>query len=120
MDDTSTNVLHLSDSWYDRLRILVQIWIPAIALFYVTIAALWDLPAAEQVTGTLAAIAVLIGTLLGISRKQYQKSDSRFDGTLEVNAGPTFDVDKYKLNVDGRLKDLAVKDEITLKIVSSQ
>ena len=78
------NVL-LSNSIYNKLMPVAQLWLPALAVFYLTVAPLWDLPKQEEVAGTIMALDVLLGAILGISNKQYQNSEGRFDGTIVVS-----------------------------------
>ena len=56
---------------YDVLVWIAQVLVPAVATFYVAVAAIWGLPAAEQVAGTLAAVDTLMGALLKISSIKY-------------------------------------------------
>lgn len=61
----------LSNAAYDAVRWVVQILLPALGVFYATLGSLWGFPGVIQVTGTLAAFAVLLGSLLGLSRKNF-------------------------------------------------
>lgn len=70
----------LSARMYDFLKQLVQLILPALGTLYFTIAAIWGLPAAEEVVGTLAAVATFGGVVLGISKSRYDNSDERFVG----------------------------------------
>ena len=64
----------LSNRTYDVLKWLVHIAIPAIGTFIFAISQIWGWPPyAEQIVGTLSALAVLIGSLIGISTVQYNK-----------------------------------------------
>lgn len=64
----------LSNRTYDVLKWLVLIAIPAIGTFIFAISQIWGWPPyAEQIVGTLSALAVLIGSLIGISTVQYNK-----------------------------------------------
>lgn len=69
---------------YDRLKFLAQIVLPALGTLYFTLAAIWDLPSAEEVVGTIVAVDAFLGVLLGISQASYAKSDERFDGSIDV------------------------------------
>lgn len=59
---------------YDILKRICLVVIPAINVLITTLNALWhwELPI-EAITGTLSAIALFIGTLLGISTAKYNK-----------------------------------------------
>lgn len=58
---------------YDILKEIAQIWLPAIATLYFTLASIWGLPYAEQIVGTISAIDVFLGAVLKISTIQYNK-----------------------------------------------
>lgn len=63
----------MSDRTYDFLKEIAQIWLPAIATLYFTLASIWGLPYAEQIVGTISAIDVFLGAVLKISTIQYNK-----------------------------------------------
>ena len=65
----------LSNDWYDVLKWIALICIPAIATFYVALAPVWGWPYAEEVAKTANAVCVLLGALLGISTAQYYKGE---------------------------------------------
>lgn len=69
----------MSNKMYDILKWVAQILIPAISTLYFALAQIWGFPYAEQVCGTLAAVDVFLGSLLGISSIYYkQKRDDIF------------------------------------------
>lgn len=61
----------MSNKTYDVLKNLAQIWIPALSALYFALAQIWNLPYAEQIVGTLAAVDTFLGAILGISSKNY-------------------------------------------------
>lgn len=67
---------------YDFLKYVAQIGLPAIATLYFALAQLWHLPYAEEIVGTITAIDLFLGTLLGISSVNYGKgiTADRADG----------------------------------------
>ncbi len=65
----------LSNSAYDVWKEIAQVWIPAISTLYFTLSGVLNLPYAEEVVGTLAALDVFLGTVLKISTAQYNKED---------------------------------------------
>ena len=68
--------MKLSEKWYLILKWLVLIAIPAIGTFIFAISQIWGWPPyAEQIVGTLSALAVLIGSLIGISTANYNKQE---------------------------------------------
>ena len=81
-DNTETNSSMLSNNLYNVLKMVVQLLLPASSTLYFTLAAIWNLPYAEQVVGTLAAIATFFGVILGISSRSYNNSDAKYDGKI--------------------------------------
>lgn len=63
----------MSDITYDFLKEIAQIWLPALATLYFTLASIWGFPYAEQIVGTISAIDVFLGAVLKISTIQYNK-----------------------------------------------
>ena len=73
---------HMTDKLYQFLKNLVQLFLPAFSTLYLTLAGIWNLPYANQIVGSAAALATFLGVLLRISTKSYNASDARFDGAL--------------------------------------
>lgn len=72
----------MSNKLYDILKKICLIVIPAINVLITTLNGLWSwgLPI-EAITGTLSAIALFVGTVLGISSAKYSsKEKTRRDG----------------------------------------
>lgn len=65
----------LSNRVYDCLKFLCTILLPAIGTLYFALSQIWGLPLAEEIVGTLSAIAVFIGAVIGISSVQYNKEN---------------------------------------------
>lgn len=63
----------MSNKVYDILKFIAQIVLPALATFYLAIAAIWGLPYGEQIAGTIMAIDTLLGAILGVSTKKYNE-----------------------------------------------
>lgn len=60
---------------YDFLKFLCTILLPACGTLYFALSKIWGLPLAEEIVGTLSAIAVFIGAIIGISSVQYNKEN---------------------------------------------
>ena len=65
--------MKLPDKWYDILKWITMIVIPALATAYVGLAAIWGWPYADAIAKTAAVVCTLLGALLGISTAQYNK-----------------------------------------------
>lgn len=62
----------LSNKTYEFLKRLVQVVFPGVGTLYFALGAIWGLPYADQVVGTLAALATFLGLVVGISNSQYK------------------------------------------------
>jgi hypothetical protein len=115
-DENSTPIL--SDGAYDVLNNIVKLGLPALGTAYFGLAQIWGLPYGEQVVGTLAILATLGGVLLFISKRQYDVSDSKYDGTLAITdvANPAVPT-KYNFDV-GDLDALENKGYVLLKVAT--
>ena len=65
--------MKLSNKWYDALKWVAQILLPALGTLYFALAGIWGFPYAEAVVGTITAVDTFLGVLLGISTMQYKK-----------------------------------------------
>ena len=64
----------MSDKTYDTLKWIAQYLLPAAGTLYFTLAGIWGLPYGEQVTGTITAVDLFLGVILGISTAQYNRT----------------------------------------------
>lgn len=62
----------ISNKWYDILKYIAQVVLPAIGTLYFALASIWGLPYGEQVVGTITAVDAFLGTLLMISSDAYK------------------------------------------------
>jgi hypothetical protein len=58
---------------YDILSWTAQIFLPALAALYFTLAGVWQLPYSDQVVATIMAVDTFLGMLLGFSTSQFHK-----------------------------------------------
>ena len=72
----------LSNTNYDFLKWVAQIFLPAFGTLYFALAQIWGLPYAEQVVGTITAIDAFLGALLGISTHYYNKVEKEDGGKI--------------------------------------
>lgn len=61
----------MSNKTYDVLKFIAQIGLPALGTLYFALASIWGLPFGEQIIGTITAVDVFLGALLGISSKNW-------------------------------------------------
>lgn len=67
--------MKLPDKLYNVLKWICLIALPALAVFYFTLAKIWGLPYEAEIPATINAVAVLIGALIGISQITINKED---------------------------------------------
>lgn len=67
----------MSNKVYDVLKWIALIVLPAIGTLYFALATIWGFPYGEQIVGTIAAIEVFLGSILGISNAQYKKNQDK-------------------------------------------
>jgi len=58
---------------YDVIKFIAQIVLPALGTLIFSIASIWGMPYAEQIVGTITAIDVFLGVILGVASAQYKK-----------------------------------------------
>lgn len=63
----------MSNKVYDTLKWIAQILLPALGTLYYAVAKIWGLPYCEEIVGTITAVDLFLGALLGISTIQYNK-----------------------------------------------
>lgn len=56
---------------YNILKWVVMIVLPALGTFYFALAKIWGLPYGTEIVGTIAAVTALLGSLIGVSTKNY-------------------------------------------------
>lgn len=70
----------MSNKVYDILKWIAQYLLPAAGALYAALAGIWGFPYGEQIVGTISAVDVFMGVVLGISSAQYHKQE-----TAQVN-----------------------------------
>lgn len=69
--------MKLSNKWYDVLKWIALIFLPALGALYFGLAQIWGFPYGEEIVGTISVIDTFLGALLGISTANYNKSQSK-------------------------------------------
>lgn len=65
----------MSNKTYDILKWIAQILLPALGTLYFGLAKIWNLPYPEEIVGTITAIDLFLGAILGISSMEYNKKN---------------------------------------------
>lgn len=99
---------------YDYLKWLAQIFLPALGTLYFTLAGIWDLGSGEQVVGSIMAVDLFLGVLLGISQINYGKNvESAGELHVDKDGVMQFQLDGDKTDID----KLGEKKEVRFKVV---
>lgn len=105
----------MSNKAYDTIKYIVMIVLPGLGTLYAGLSGFWGFPNPVEVVGTLSAIAVFGGALIGVSNVKYLNSDAPFDGELHVQLdNPEKDVYSFELFDD--VGELAGKDSVTFRV----
>lgn len=68
------NILKMSNKLYDILKWVALVALPAIEVFWLTLGNIWGFPLVVEIGSTIAAVDVLLGSLLGVSNVKYKKA----------------------------------------------
>jgi len=105
--------MKFSDKTYKVLEYVARIVLPALGTLYFAVASIWNLPHASEVVGTIVAIDVFLGALLGIAMKNYDAT-AKYAGAIDVNQidGKTV----FTLELNGQPEDLAKMTNANFKV----
>ena len=110
----------LNDKAYNILKWIARLLLPGVGTLYFALAGIWGLPYGEQIIGSISALTIFIGALLGISTHEYHKiQEDHADGQLLIDSSdPGKDI--YRLDLGTNLEILGNKKTITLSIKPNQ
>lgn len=109
-----TTNLMMGNKYYDVLKYVAQIVLPASGTLYFALSQIWGLPNGEEIVGTIVALNAFLGVMLGLSSAAYNQSGSKFAGTIDIFEDE--EAKKFSLNMDEDPYDLDKKDEVTFKV----
>ena len=115
-NDNTVKAPLLTDKWYNVGKDATTIYIPAFAVLYSALAAIWGWPYSVEVVGTSAAVVTFLGVVLKISSNRYNNQPVEYNGELKVNMTDPM-VDNYRLELDSDWEELAKRDEVRIKVV---
>lgn len=70
----------MSNKVYDVLKFVAQILLPALGSLYLGLSKIWGFPYGEEIVGTLTAVDLFLGAVLGLSSAQYYKEQQAMIG----------------------------------------
>ena len=100
----------MSNKFYDRMKWIAQYLLPSVATLYAALAKIWGFPYGTEVVGTISAVDIFLGAVLGISSSNYQG-----DGTLEIDQTGD-DKDTYRLMLNNSVENLTNKTNVMFKV----
>jgi hypothetical protein len=99
---------------YDWLKWIAQIVLPGLGTLYFTLAGIWGLPNAEEIVGTVMAVDLFLGLLLGISQVQYNKGVAQ-GGDFNVFEGEDGSLE-FSMALEAEPEELAKKKELRFDV----
>lgn len=106
----------MNNKTYDLIKQLVRVGFPALATLYSGLSALWGLPYATEIVGSLALVATFLGVLLNISDKKYDPSVGNVVWSRDEDSGKMSYIFNFSEDA-GRLID---HDQVTFNVVKSE
>ena len=84
--------MKLSNKTYDVLKWIALVFLPACQVLWLGLGKVWSFPYLVEIGTTIALIAAFIGTLLGVSGVQYQKTPEGAQTTVNTDADEMLEV----------------------------
>lgn len=103
-----------SNKLYDILKYIAQIFLPAAGTLYFGLAQVWGLGNGTEVVGTIVAVDTFLGVLLHLSSAQYNNSEAKYDGVMNVTETDT--AKNYSLDLHKDPEELDDKKEVVFKV----
>jgi hypothetical protein len=109
--------MQFSNKWYNILKYVAIVALPALATFVLALFLLLGLDGGATIAGVITLTDTLLGTLLGISTKNYNRDDSNFDGFLEPNGiHEDTGLPNLKMVVTSTPEEILQGDRVRLKV----
>lgn len=115
MNENTPKDPRISNKFYDAMKFLALILLPAAGAAYFSLAQIWDLPKPGEVVGTITVIDTFLGVILKLSSSSYHNGDSAYDGTMNVLTNPDGGL-TYDLSLNGDPAALAGQKAVSFKV----
>ena len=76
--------MKLSNEAYDIWN-KIQRWLPAIAVLYLALSQIWDLPFGDEINKTIMAICTFLASILEVSSSQFYKNQEQASHIVDDN-----------------------------------
>jgi hypothetical protein len=114
-EDIPNSGLIMGHKLYDKLKATALVVLPALGSLYFALGNIWSWPNVEEVIGSITAIDTFLGALVGISSASYNRSNAKYDGSLNVITSEEGNK-VFSLELDGDPEELEHKDAIMFRI----
>lgn len=84
---------------YDTLKYIALIALPALQVFWLTIGKIWDISYTVEIGATIGAVALLLGTLLGVSNRNYLAGKTQ-DNFNNDDYAELYEVEDHETEID--------------------
>ena len=110
-------MIRLTNAAYDVLKPIALVWLPAAAVLYTALAAIWHLGDVSEVVGSLSAVDTFLGVVLHLSSNSTPSNSAATptNGQLVISKTDSGEKSVY-LVLEKELEDLAENKTITLAI----
>lgn len=113
LDEFTEKKPYLSDSNYNLLKKINMLVLPAAGSLYFGLAAIWGLPAADKVTGTITLLITFFGVVLTLSSNRYT---STTDGDMVLTMDPETGKKLFSMEFDGDPEQIQDMDLVRFKV----
>jgi hypothetical protein len=108
----------INNNVYDKMKSFVQVVAPAIITFYLFAGHAYNWPNVEVNAGVAGAFLVMLGVVVSWLASNYNKSDARYDGVVEVTEDPHTGLKNASLILKNyeNPADVVNQKEVTFKV----
>jgi hypothetical protein len=101
---------------YDLFKFIAQVLLPVVGSLYFILGLQWELTNENTVVGTIVVVDALLGVLLWYSSRRYNRSETRFDGIMDV-IQKSGHAKMFSLELNSDPEELDKKTEVTFKVL---
>lgn len=120
MEDNTKQPVTIPGNIYDKMKSFVQIVAPALITFYLFAGNAYAWPNVEVNAGVATSFLVVMGVMVTWLSANFNKSDERFDGVIEVTEDPETGLKNASLILKNyeNPADVINQKQATFKVIS--
>ena len=115
MADNTPKDPRIANKFYDFMKFLALIALPAAGALYFSLAGIWGLPKPNEVVGTITVVDTFLGVVLRLTSSAYHNSDGAYDGVMNVVTKPDGGL-TYDLSLNGDPAALPAQKSVSFKV----